>query len=111
MMTELREKRLFLLDMDGTIYLDETLFPGTLPFLEAVRAAGGRCLFLTNNSSKSVDAYIAKLARLGVPSLREDFLTSWTPLSPTWRPVRPAASAMSSVRPVSAASWRRPAWR
>ena len=75
-MAELGKKRLFLLDMDGTIYLDETLFPGTRPFLEAVRAAGGRYLFLTNNSSKSVDAYIAKLARLGIPSRREDFLTS-----------------------------------
>lgn len=75
-MTELGMKRLFLLDMDGTIYLDEALFPGTRPFLEAVRAAGGRYLFLTNNSSKSADAYIAKLARLGIPSRREDFLTS-----------------------------------
>ena len=75
-MAELGIKRLFLLDMDGTIYLDEALFPGTRPFLETVRAAGGRYLFLTNNSSKSVDAYIAKLARLGIPSGREDFLTS-----------------------------------
>ena len=72
----LKGKKLFLLDMDGTIYLDEELFPGTIPFLDAVRAAGGRCLFLTNNSSRSVDAYIAKLARMGIPSLRDDFLTS-----------------------------------
>ena len=75
-MASLGEKRLFLLDMDGTIYLDEDLFPGTLPFLEAVRAAGGRYLFLTNNSSKSVDAYIAKLGRMGISAVREDFLTS-----------------------------------
>ena len=75
-MPQLGEKRLFLLDMDGTIYVDEDLFPGTIPFLEAVRAAGGRYLFLTNNSSRSVDAYIAKLARMGIPSVREDFLTS-----------------------------------
>ncbi len=73
---ELGEKRLFLLDMDGTIYIDEDLFPGTIPFLDAVRAAGGRYLFLTNNSSRSVDAYIAKLARMGIHSGREDFLTS-----------------------------------
>ena len=39
-MGNLGKKRLFLLDMDGTIYLDQTLFPGTLPFLEAVRAGG-----------------------------------------------------------------------
>ena len=75
-MAALREKKLFLLDMDGTIYIDEALFPGTIPFLDAVRAAGGRYLFLTNNSSRSVDAYIAKLARMGIPSAREDFLTS-----------------------------------
>ena len=75
-MSRLTEKRLFLLDMDGTIYLDETLFPGTKPFLRAVREAGGRYLFLTNNSSKSVDAYIAKLGRLGIEAAREDFLTS-----------------------------------
>lgn len=75
-MPPLGEKKLFLLDMDGTIYIDEALFPGTIPFLDAVRAAGGRYLFLTNNSSRSVDAYIAKLARMGIPSGREDFLTS-----------------------------------
>ena len=75
-MTLLGNKRLFLLDMDGTIYLDQSLFPGTLPFLNAVRAAGGRYLFLTNNSSRSVDAYIAKLDRMGICAIREDFLTS-----------------------------------
>ena len=43
-MGHLGEKRLFLLDMDGTIYLDETLFPGTVPFLDAVRERGdGTC--------------------------------------------------------------------
>ena len=38
-MASLAQKRLFLLDMDGTIYLDHTLFPGTLPFLRRVRSA------------------------------------------------------------------------
>ena len=75
-MDRIEEKRLFLLDMDGTIYLDEALFPGTIPFLQAVRERGGRYLFLTNNSSKSVDAYIEKLGRMGISAAREDFLTS-----------------------------------
>ncbi len=75
-MGDLKQKKLFLLDMDGTIYLDGKLFPGTIPFLTAVRRAGGRCLFLTNNSSKSVDAYAARLAGMGIPAVREDFLTS-----------------------------------
>ena len=75
-MASLKEKRLFLLDMDGTIYLDDHLFDGTLEFLEHVRAIGGRYLFLTNNSSRGVDAYIEKLARLGIASSAEDYLTS-----------------------------------
>ena len=75
-MTKLSEKRLFLLDMDGTIYLSETLFDGTLDFLRQVRKSGGRYLFLTNNSSRGTDAYIEKLARLGIEAHAEDFLTS-----------------------------------
>ena len=60
-MSNLKDKKLFLLDMDGTIYLDNDLFDGTLD---------------TNNSSKSVDKYIEKLASLGISSEAEDFFTS-----------------------------------
>ena len=79
-MAELSEKRLFLLDMDGTLYLDENLFPGTKPFLDHVRRTGGKYLFLTNNSSRSVETYIEKLARLGIPAVADDFLTSTSAL-------------------------------
>ena len=72
----LRGKRLFLLDMDGMIYLDDRLFDGTTDFLRYVRQIGGKYLFLTNNSSRSVEAYIEKLARLGIASEKSDFLTS-----------------------------------
>ena len=68
---DLLHARLFLLDMDGTIYLSETLFDGTLEFLRYVRAIGGRYLFLTNNSSRGTDAYIAKMARLGIEASRQ----------------------------------------
>lgn len=69
-------KKLFLLDMDGTIYLSETLFDGTLDFLRHVKAAGGRYVFLTNNSSRGTDAYVAKLARLGIEAAPDEFFTS-----------------------------------
>ncbi len=75
-MSTLKDKKLFLLDMDGTIYLDEDLFDGTLDFLEYVRKIGGKYIFLTNNSSKSVDKYMEKLKRLGIETTPEDFLTS-----------------------------------
>lgn len=41
----LQQKKLFLLDMDGTIYLDQTLFEGTLEFLSYARQNGGRYVF------------------------------------------------------------------
>ena len=72
----LQDKRLFLLDMDGTIYLSEQLFDGTIDFLNYVKRIGGRYLFLTNNSSRGTDAYIAKMKRLEIEAFPEDFLTS-----------------------------------
>ena len=62
--------------MDGTIYLDDQLFEGVISFLEHIKAVGGRYLFLTNNSSKSVDKYIEKLASLGIVATEEDFFNS-----------------------------------
>ena len=74
-MAQLREKRLFLLDMDGTFYLDDTLLPGALEFLALCRATGRQFAFLTNNSSKSKADYLAKLTRLGadVPNMTFHF--------------------------------------
>ena len=70
------QKRLFLLDMDGTLYVDERLFDKVPEFLARVRESGGRYLFLTNNSSKGVEGYIEKLNGMGIATGPEDYLTS-----------------------------------
>ena len=75
-MLKLKDKKFFLLDMDGTIYLDNDLFDGTLEFLSEIKRKGGKYLFVTNNSSKSSDAYVNKLSSIGIESQKEDFLTS-----------------------------------
>ncbi|NCA96432.1 MAG: HAD-IIA family hydrolase [Methanomicrobia archaeon] len=72
----LKTKKLFLLDQDGTIYNDGLLFDVTLPFLKAVVDHGGQYVFITNNSSKSADAYVEKLQVMGIPVTKEQFLTS-----------------------------------
>ena len=72
----LKDKRLFLLDMDGTIYFDQELFDGTLDFLDYVESIGGRAMYLTNNSSKSVLKYIEKLGSMGIHAEEKDFTTS-----------------------------------
>ena len=72
----LEGRKLFLLDMDGTLYLGDTLFPFAAGFLQAIRDSGASYLFLTNNSSKGTDAYVEKLTRLGIPASPGDFFTS-----------------------------------
>ncbi len=73
---KLRDIRLFLFDMDGTLYIGDRLFDFTVPLLDKIKKSGGRYMFFTNNSSKSVSAYIEKLKKLGIEAGREDFLTS-----------------------------------
>lgn len=75
-MKNLKEKKLFLLDMDGTIYLGNNLFDVTLAFLETIKNKGGRYMFMTNNSSKSVADYVKKLNSLGIDASSDDMLTS-----------------------------------
>lgn len=68
--------KLFLFDMDGTLYLGDRLYSFTAELLETIRAAGCRYLFMTNNSSKSVSDYIKKLETMGIKADKEDFITS-----------------------------------
>ena len=53
--------KLYLFDMDGTLYLGNRLFDFTIDLLKAIKSNGARYMFMTNNSSKSVSAYIDKL--------------------------------------------------
>lgn len=73
---ELNRVKLFLLDMDGTLYIGNRLFDFTPGLLKAIRQTGKQYLFLTNNSSKSVKAYTQKLEKLGIAARESDFLTS-----------------------------------
>ena len=72
----LKNIRLFLFDMDGTLYLGNHLYDFTIELLQTIRSTGRKYLFMTNNSSKSVDDYIKKLEKLGILAVREDFITS-----------------------------------
>ena len=72
----LKNHKLFLFDMDGTLYIGNKLFGFTKELLAKVREKGAHYLFVTNNSSKSVDAYIEKLANFGIHATEADFVTS-----------------------------------
>ena len=74
--SKMKKIKLWLFDMDGTLYLGNQLFEFTPDTLKTIKDFGGRYMFMTNNSSKSVSAYIKKFASLGISAEYDDFITS-----------------------------------
>ncbi|MDF2685291.1 MAG: family hydrolase [Clostridia bacterium] len=62
--------------MDGTIYLENELIDGALEFINSLIKAGKDYVFMTNNSSKSADAYLNKLHSLNIPAGKDNIFTS-----------------------------------
>ena len=65
-MNLLHEINLFLLDLDGTVYLDGTPIGPMPSTLAKLRARSKRIVFLTNNSSRTEAEYRQKLTRMGL---------------------------------------------
>lgn len=72
----LKEKSLFLLDMDGTIYHENELIDGARDFFDTLRRQGKKYVFMTNNSSKSAKTYVQKLLSLGIEATIENIASS-----------------------------------
>lgn len=69
-------KKLFLLDIDGTICVGNRLIPGADRFLNGLSEYGGDYVFITNNTTMSVADYRKKFAKLGIPTTSANFLTA-----------------------------------
>ena len=72
----LKEIDYFLLDMDGTIYLSDTPIGDMANTLKFLRENGKKIIYLTNNSSKSVNNYIEKLKKLSFYDDRDEVYSS-----------------------------------
>lgn len=72
----LARKKLFVLDLDGTFYLEDRILQGSLEFLEACRRTGKSVVFLTNNSSHTAEFYTRRLERMGCDTASYPVLTS-----------------------------------
>lgn len=72
----LRKMRLYLLDMDGTIYIGKKRISGALELLKLLKKQKKSYMFFTNNSSRSARDYLKKLRRLGLPAQEEQIVTS-----------------------------------
>ncbi len=72
----LKKIGLFVLDMDGTFYLGDHVIDGALEFVRYVEKTGRRIMFFTNNSSRSPQVYMERLAGMGCPIRRDQIMTS-----------------------------------
>ena len=63
---ELKYKKLFLFDIDGTVSVGTKFIEGTKELLEYISQSGRKYIFITNNSTKSVSDYILKFSQMGL---------------------------------------------
>ncbi|MGH9093208.1 MAG: HAD-IIA family hydrolase [Acidimicrobiales bacterium] len=66
----------WVLDLDGVVWLTDRAVPGSAGAVAALRRAGVRVLFATNNSSPTLAELVERLGRLGVEAGPEDLVTS-----------------------------------
>ena len=67
---------LFLLDMDGTLYLGDEIIEGAISFVKTLQDTGKQFLYLTNNSSRAGMDYVARMRDLGFPCEEKNVFTS-----------------------------------
>lgn len=72
----MKDVKLYVLDMDGTVYLGNNLIEGSLKFIERVKETGKNFIFFTNNSSKVPSFYKEKLAKMGCYIEEKEVMTS-----------------------------------
>ena len=75
-MKDLKDKRLFLFDIDGVIKLGDTLIDGALDLFRLIQAHHGKSVFITNNSTKSNEAYVTYFRKLGFDVHADNFITA-----------------------------------
>ncbi|MFX0073729.1 MAG: HAD-IIA family hydrolase [Candidatus Hermodarchaeota archaeon] len=76
---ELTNKQVFFFDLDGTIYLGDTLFQGVLELMDLLKENNKDFFFLSNNSSKSTEDYLKKLEDFNLNITRNNIILSQHP--------------------------------
>ena len=75
-MHRLRDKKLYIFDLDGTVYLGSRPFDFAIRYINRLRASGRRVLFFTNNASHTSTFYYTKLSSLGFSPKQEEIMTA-----------------------------------
>ena len=76
---DINNKKCFVFDLDGTVYLGDRPIPGTIDFIRR-NLPRREIFFLTNNTSKNLDDYVEKLAGFEIHVGLERILSPLLPL-------------------------------
>lgn len=66
----------FVFDLDGTVYLGDSLLPGARAVVTEIRRSGKALVYLTNKPLEPSSAYAERLTTLGLPTAPEDVVSS-----------------------------------
>ena len=66
----------YVFDLDGTVYLGESLLPHAAETIRELRRRGSHIVYVTNKPLETADDYARKLTRLGLPTRRSEVVTS-----------------------------------
>jgi len=87
-------------DLDGTLFVDDSLLPGAAEAISRIRSGGGHVAFVTNKPLETAVDYAAKLTRLGLPADPGEVVTSIDALVLYMHSRHPSARVMPIAEPV-----------
>lgn len=101
-MTLLDDYRGFVFDLDGTVYIGDSLLPGARRVVETIRRSGHRVLYLTNNPLATSSSYAEKLSRLGLPTEGHEVVSALDALAAYLHRHHPASRVLPVAEPLVA---------
>jgi HAD superfamily hydrolase (TIGR01450 family) len=90
----------YVLDLDGTVYLDDEAIPGVPESIAALRAAGSRVVFLTNKPLDRPAVYARKLSAMRIPAEAPDVVSSIDALLAYLRSHPPESAILAVTEPL-----------
>lgn len=73
---KIKKSKIFVLDMDGTLYLGKNVIEGAREFCQRILSSGRKLMYFTNNASRNPEEYVIRLRSMGFPCEREMVVTS-----------------------------------
>lgn len=73
---EFQKKKVFVFDLDGTIYRGKILIPDVDNCIKSLIEDGKKVFYLTNNATKTQESFAKKINDLGIPCSKDQIITS-----------------------------------